>query len=95
MPRDCTTSATATSPSPNIRTVKQVNGEWEAVEDLTWTASPHIRTGGASNLLQVICIWDAISLYVNGWHLVTVYDDAFDGGEVGLTVGTSDDPGSA
>lgn len=70
------------------RVGKQQDDEWQSVGDVMWTPSPHIKTGGATNRLKVVCIGSKITLYVNGQHLITVQDDTFDEGRVGLIAET-------
>lgn len=53
-----------------------------------------INQGVATNLLRVSCIGNELSLSVNGLPLVTVTDDSFAGGDVGLGVSTLE-PGTA
>jgi len=53
-----------------------------------------INQGVATNLLRVSCIGNELSLAVNGLPLVTVTDDSFSGGDVGLGVSTLE-PGTA
>ena len=47
-----------------------------------------INQGVATNLLRVSCAGDELSLSVNGLPLITVTDNSFDGGDVGLGVST-------
>jgi len=60
---------------------------WQLIRD--WQESPHIRTGAATNHLQVDCVGPQISLYVNGQYLETVQDTACAEGGIGMLVGTS------
>ncbi len=53
-----------------------------------------INQGVATNLLRVSCIGNELSLSVNGLPLITVQDDSFSGGDVGLGVSTLE-PGTA
>ncbi len=53
-----------------------------------------INQGVATNLLRASCIGNELSLSVNGLPLVTVTDDSFAGGDVGLGVSTLE-PGTA
>lgn len=53
-----------------------------------------INQGVATNLLRVSCIGNELSLSVNGLPLVTMTDDSFIGGDVGLGVSTLE-PGTA
>ena len=53
-----------------------------------------INQGVATNLIRVSCVGNELSLSVNGLPLVTVTDDSFAGGDVGLGVSTLE-PGTA
>ena len=53
-----------------------------------------INQGVATNLIRVGCVGNELSLSVNGLPLVTVTDDSFAGGDVGLGVSTLE-PGTA
>lgn len=53
-----------------------------------------INQGVATNLLRVSCVGNELSLSVNGLPLVTVTDNTFSGGDVGLGVSTLE-PGTA
>ncbi len=53
-----------------------------------------INQGVATNLLRVGCVGNELSLSVNGLPLITVTDDSFSGGDVGLGVSTLE-PGTA
>jgi hypothetical protein len=64
--------------------VKKQDGEWDAVADMEWTFSPYIKTGEATNHLKVVCLGAECSFYANQGHLITVQDDTFDAGKVGL-----------
>lgn len=53
-----------------------------------------INQGVATNLIRVSCVGNELSLSVNGLPLVTVTDNSFAGGDVGLGVSTLE-PGTA
>jgi hypothetical protein len=53
-----------------------------------------INQGVATNLLRVSCIGNELGLAVNGLPLITVTDDSFSSGDVGLGVSTLE-PGTA
>jgi hypothetical protein len=53
-----------------------------------------INQGVATNLVRVSCVGNELSLSVNGLPLVTVTDDSFSGGDVGVGVSTLE-PGTA
>lgn len=50
-----------------------------------WTASPAIRQGAATNLLQATCEGGTLSLAVNGQPLTSATDATFESGDVTLT----------
>jgi TolB protein len=70
------------------RVGKKQDGEWGSVSDVKWTPSPHIKTGRATNHLKLVCFGSMCSIYANGEHLITVEDDDFDAGKVGLIAET-------
>lgn len=76
---------------------KYQSGE-EQVSYLTpnqeYVFSDLINQGVATNLLRVSCVGNELSLSVNGLPLLTVTDDSFAGGDVGLGVSTLE-PGTA
>jgi hypothetical protein len=55
-----------------------------------YQTNPAINIGVATNHLEVECVGDRLTLYVNGEHLVTVNDASFQIGDVGLIVGAFD-----
>jgi len=61
---------------------KQEGGEWFILVD--WQESAHINLIGEPNRLKVTCQGDQITLYINDRLLVSVTDDAFDRGDIGL-----------
>jgi hypothetical protein len=63
---------------------KNVNGEWQEIAGMGLVTSPHIKTGGATNRLKVVCQGPQIALYVNDHYLTTVSDDSFSEGKIGL-----------
>jgi hypothetical protein len=63
---------------------KNVNGEWQEITGMGLVTSPHIKTGGATNRLKVVCRGPQIALYVNDHYLTTVSDDSFSEGKIGL-----------
>jgi hypothetical protein len=52
--------------------------------------SPVINPGVSTNHLEVECIGDRLTMYVNDQHLITVNDASFQIGDVGLIVGAFD-----
>jgi Tol biopolymer transport system component len=71
------------------RVGRQQDGEWASVADLKWTASPHIQTGGITNHLKVVCVGEWCSFYVNGEHLISIQDENFEAGKIGLIAETA------
>jgi hypothetical protein len=63
-------------------------------ENEEYIFSDLINQGVATNLIRVSCIGNELSLSVNGLPLVTVTDNSFAGGDVGLGVSTLE-PGTA
>ncbi len=58
------------------------------------TFSPRIAQGHAANHLRADCVGQNLALFVNGYHLATAADADFTRGDVGLMVGTFDEPGA-
>jgi len=56
--------------------------------------SETINQGLGINHLRADCVGDALSLHVNGNHLITVIDNEFSSGDVGLLAGTFTEPGT-
>jgi hypothetical protein len=68
-------------------------GEWVGLVD--WVESDAINQGiGATNHLRVVCDRDQFSFYANGTYLTGVSDATFGSGNIGLAVGTFDEPGA-
>ncbi|VAW41270.1 hypothetical protein MNBD_CHLOROFLEXI01-1304 [hydrothermal vent metagenome] len=63
-------------------------------ENQEYIPSDLINQGIATNLIRVSCVGNELSLSVNGLPLVTVMDDKFMAGDVGLGVSTLE-PGTA
>lgn len=63
-------------------------------ENEEYIFSDLINQGVATNLIRVSCIGNELGLSVNGLPLVTVTDNSFSGGDVGLGVSTLE-PGTA
>ncbi len=57
------------------------------------TFAREIAKGHALNHLRAECVGTHLALFVNGHHLATVSDADFSRGDVGLMVGTFDEPG--
>ena len=54
-----------------------------------------VKQGSATNHLRGDCVGSTLTLYVNGQQVSTVNDTSFTSGDIGLTVGTFDDPNAA
>jgi hypothetical protein len=55
-------------------------------EDGQFAQSDQINQGAATNLMQVSCVGNELSLAVNGYPLLTVTDSEFGAGDIGLAV---------
>jgi len=71
---------------------KSMPEEWVGIVD--WTESLAILPNRGVNHIGVRCQGSEMSLYVNGEHLVTVEDESFSKGDIGL-FGTTFDEGGA
>jgi len=59
-----------------------------------WEASDAIQQGlEATNRLKVLCSGDYFAFYVNDVFLTDVQDATFQEGNIGLAIGTFDEPG--
>lgn len=54
-----------------------------------------VKGGSASNHLRADCIGSTLTLYVNGQQVASVTDTSFTSGDIGLTVGTFDEPNAS
>jgi hypothetical protein len=59
-----------------------------------WARSDAINEGAASNLLEVTCVGERMTMRVNEVLLATVEDDSYASGDIGLYAGTFRDPGT-
>ena len=75
------------------RIVKR-DGGGETLLSGDWSTSDAINTGAASNLLEVVCQGDTMTLRVNGVVLAKVEDSSYEHGDIGLYAGTFRDPGT-
>jgi hypothetical protein len=67
-------------------------GQWSTL--VGWAASDAINQGiGATNHLKVVCAGNRFSFYVNDTLLTELSDSVFSSGDIGLAVGTFDEPG--
>lgn len=71
-----------------------IDGVQELLGEIEMIPNDAINIGNMSNHLKVDCIGSSLSLSVNGAQLVTVTDNAFASGDVGLIAGTFDIPGT-
>jgi hypothetical protein len=72
---------------------KRFNSQWVYLQDKT--KSDFIKQGNNTNHLKVVCKGSQIEVYVNGHYLVTVTDDTFTEGYVGMMVNTTAPNGHA
>jgi hypothetical protein len=63
--------------------------DWMPLVD--WTPSDAIRRGNATNHLRAVCDGPALTLIVNGQHLVTVEDTTFADGDIALAAASYED----
>jgi len=71
---------------------KSTPEEWVDIVD--WTEALAILPNRGVNHIKVRCQGREMSLYVNGEHLVTVEDDSFSKGDIGLFGATFDEGGA-
>ncbi|HSM25877.1 MAG TPA: hypothetical protein VK856_13525 [Anaerolineaceae bacterium] len=72
---------------------KVLEGEYVLLNGHTLEFSPSIYKGNAINYLSATCDGNELRLDTNGEHLFTVNDDQFTSGDIGLIVGSFEDPG--
>ncbi len=65
--------------------LKYKAGKWMKLQD--WTPAAAIKTGAATNHLQVIAKGNQFTFNVNGQTAATLTDDEFKQGNIGLTAG--------
>lgn len=56
-------------------------------------ANSNIKTGLAVNHLRADCVGDKLTFYLNGFQVASVQDATLKSGDIGLLVGTFDQPG--
>ena len=56
-------------------------------------STENIKTGLAVNHLRADCAGDLLTLFINGFETASVHDPTLKSGDVGLLVGTFDQPG--
>jgi hypothetical protein len=66
---------------------KFVDGEQQVLGS-NWTPSDAVRQGQATNLIEITCVGDRLTLTVNGQTLAQVEDGQFRRGDIGLYAGT-------
>lgn len=71
---------------------KVKSGVQELIEMPEMLPSETIFQGQNTNHLRADCVGTTIALYVNGVHLISVQDEEFRSGDVGLIAGTFADP---
>lgn len=75
--------------------VGKVMDEQYALVDMSYMQpSEFIRLGSDLNHLRADCIGEALTFYVNGHKLISVHDDEYMFGDVGLIAGTYDTAGT-
>lgn len=75
----------------------QVIGKYEGGENKYLTAeqmqpTAAINAGSSGNHLRGDCVGSTLTLYANGQQISSITDTSFTSGDVGLIVGTFDDP---
>jgi hypothetical protein len=73
---------------------KVVEGEQQLIGMNDMPPNEYILQGQQTNHLRADCVGNNLSLYVNGFHLVTVQDTEFASGDSGLVAGTFEQPGT-
>lgn len=65
---------------------KHTDAGWQLMT-AEWVASDAIRTGAATNHLEVVCLGSTITSFVNGQQLAQVEDVDYRNGDIGLYAG--------
>jgi hypothetical protein len=73
---------------------KRQDGESALLGMTEEQTSPAILTGIGTNHIRVDCVGSRLTLYANQTKLFDVQDTSFTHGDVGMIVGTYDDPGA-
>ncbi len=73
---------------------KTVDGFQELIGLENMEFSEYIKTGDTTNQMRADCVGSTLRLLVNGNELLTVTDDSFSSGDVGLLAGTFEIPGT-
>lgn len=74
---------------------KYQNGELQYISATEMQLSDAVKQGSTTNHLRADCVGSTLTLFVNGQQVASVTDTSFTSGDVGLTVGTFDDPNAA
>ena len=71
---------------------RRQEGDWVSLEG--WEASDAIETGlGVTNHIRIDCLGGKFSFYNNDVHLVDIFDETIERGNIGLAAGTFDESG--
>jgi len=73
---------------------KVLNGEQSLLGADKLQPSDDIHLGDTTNNIRVDCVGNTLTLFVNGTQLISVQDDTFASGDVGLLAGTYDEIGT-
>lgn len=73
--------------------LKMMNGSYTMMSGEAMTFHEEIRKGNSTNYLGAECSGSTLNLYANGTQLASVQDADFPSGEVGLLVGSYNQPG--
>jgi hypothetical protein len=71
---------------------KYMAGEFSYLTSDKMQPSSAINTGGAANHVRADCVGSTLTLYVNGEQVSSTTDASFTAGDVGLIVGTFNEP---
>ncbi len=71
---------------------KYLAGDFSYLTSDKMQSSSEIITGGAANHIRADCVGPTLTLYVNNQQVSSVTDSSFATGDVGLIVGTFDEP---
>ena len=74
---------------------KYVNGDFSYLTGDKMQPTTAMKAGTETNKLRADCVGSTLTLYANGQMLSTVTDTSFTTGDVGLLVGTFDEPNLA
>lgn len=74
---------------------KYENGEIVYLSSDEMQPTDAVKQGSATNHLRADCVGSTLTLYVNGQQVASVTDTSFTSGDIGLTVGTFDEPNAS